>query len=452
MPPTGHEDASTAGESVPCPRYPLHAAPWLQAIALTLLLAVVVLSAWLFWVFRLNAPFQDDVSDILKFLWRYGQAESWRDQLALVFEPQGNHRTAASRLVYLASSSLQDQVNFTALSSLANLGWLVLAVVYGLLFKSRLGLALAVAVAGLVMLSPQPFMLRHWPMTAFHFFYVSLYGAFSLLLLQRPTPPRLLLAMLAATAASLTGAAGVLVWPAGLAYLLWQLRFAGTARFWQPVLWAAIGALVVALSYVGHGDSTGFPQVAHAGLQHTLHYTLVLSGSALGFGSVALATVGGALLLAAFSWLLWSDRGLKLGPVHFLLLFHFTCAAAVAYGRANYSNLDYALNARYSVISLNLLACTLLLLLSRLHGSKVRGALLAGVAAYGVAAQLVYAPVYQAHMNQRIHAFNRGYYPVFFHDKREITTFVDETVAAGLYVPPPRPQSTHRIFSQNRDK
>jgi len=416
---------------------------------LALVLAALSAYAVLFYPWRINVPFHDDYNDILRFLLRYQAAANLHEQIALILEPQGNHRTGASRLIYLLMLQLQGRIDFVTLSLLGNLALPVLCLVYSrLLFRSEHA-ALSLALAALIVLSPRAYTLLHWPMTAFHFHYLLLYGAIAIVLLQYRGALALAGAALAATAASLTSAGGQAVWIIGGLYLGYLATAAGRA-YLPLVLWALTGLVVVAILYVSSSVASPFPAVDEAGLLHFAHFVLVLFGSAVSFGSVTLsAGVGFALCLLAAAVLLRDVRtGLHAG--HFYILLLFALAVAIAWGRSRYFHAEYALTARYSFVSLHLVACLGLLCLSR-ESCLSRGqlvTLLAGALLFSISTYSYYGPQYEALMNQRIHAHNARRYGVPFRSDAQMQSWVDAAVKSGIYQPPGRPLEKHYFFTR----
>ena len=58
-----------------------------------------------------------------------------------------------------------------------------------------------------------------------------------------------------------------------------------------------------------------------------------------------------------------------------------------------------------------------------------------------------FGPQYEQLMNRRVSAFNKGNYPVMFHDTEAMNRFVASAEAAGVYRPPARPQARRRFFA-----
>ncbi len=417
-----------------------------RALCLYLLaLAAALAYSLLFFHYRLNVPYLDDMNDILDFILQFTAAPDWRDRLVALYEPQNNHRTSASRLIYLAAYHAVGTINFTLLAGLANLAWLALAGVYARLCGDRGYRSLALCLAMLVLASPRAYVLIHWPMAGSHFFYLMLCTASVMLLLQRGSRGAFAGAVLLAVVVSFVGAAGLLVWFAGACYLGCDHFLARRPRARRLLAWIVLGVAVSAIAYQPVAD-IALPRVAEYGLFHSSVYFLALLGSVPGFGSSEWAVLAGLGLLFLCALRGWRDlRAGRLAGLHFMVLFLLAMAAAVAVGRADYTPLDYALISRYSIISLNLLVCLLLLYLPRwrqLQWPAVLVALLLCLANYAV-----YGPAFEKEMNRRVTNFNRGNYPVYFRETAEMNRFVQGAIERGVYTPPPRPQPKHYLFS-----
>jgi hypothetical protein len=415
---------------------------WASARVVLPLLALAAYTS-LFYIYRLNVPYQDDINDILEFLLRYEAATGWQDQLAELYQPHNNHRTSFSRLVYLLSSGLAGGVNFTLIAALANLAWLSLAVVYASMLEGRGARTLAFAIAMLLLATPRAYVLMQWPMSGSFFFYVLFCAAASLTLLQRCTPFSVILAMLLAVIASFCGAAGILVWVSGGAYLCYLRWRYGSGSYGFALFWLLLAQGVISVVY----EPMGAAETALPELWHWLGYFLVLVGSALAFGSVPVAISVGLLALLLLAVFMLRDWRSGYGPLHFMAIFLLAMAAAVVIGRADYTELKYALHPRYSVVSINIL---IVLLLLSLQYRRVAGLLMPAALAFCIACYVYYGPRYENFMNRRVATFNKGDYPMVFAPTAEMNAIVAEAEAQGLYLPPPRPQRSHAIFLKRK--
>ena len=408
--------------------------------ALALLAVLAYLS--LFFAYRLNVPYQDDMNDILAFLMHFTGAETWAERLAAWYEPQNNHRTGASRLLYLAVYGVLGHADFTVIAALAGLAWLSLPLLYSRM--SSQPVALVLCLGWLILATPRAFTLPHWAMTASHFYYLVFLGAACFLALARPGRRRFVLAMGLATIASFVGAAGLLTWIAGGAWLGWEM-LRGRRELGQLLVWLFWSVLISTLAFEPMPAVNPLPVVPEAGLWHDLQFLLVLLGSGLAFDGIAWAMACGALLLSCLSYAGLSALATDtLGPLHVMLALLLLMALAVVLGRADYASLDYALTARYSVISANLLLCLVLLALRQ--GPWLQAAIVLALA-LNLATYYFYGPQYEQLMKRRANAFNKGNYPVMFRDTAEMNQFVAEAEAAGIYRPPERPQAVARFFS-----
>jgi len=417
------------------------------ALALLAFLAYAVL----FFIWRIDVPYQDDFNDILRFLLRYQGAANFEERITLILEPQGNHRTGASRLVYLLVLHVQGTVDFVSLSVLSNFALPILCLIYSFLLFRGQQPVLALALAALIVFSPRAFTLLHWPMTAFHFYFLLLYGAMAIVLLQYRAPLAFIGAALAATAASFTSAGGQAVWIIGALYLVY-LGATTSRGYFAAVLWVLTGLLMATTLYVRSSVDSPFPAVEEAGLLHFTHFVLVLLGSAGSYGSAALSAGLGFGLCCLFLAIVLRDLRFGLHAGHFYTLLLFALAAAISWGRSRYFHAEYALTARYSFVSLHLVACLLLLWLSRrpIISRPLLVALLVSALLFCIGSYRFYGPQYERLMNRRVEVHNAQRYGVPFRSDAEMQSWVDAAVQAGIYKPPGRPLARHYFFTRGQ--
>jgi hypothetical protein len=297
----------------------------------------------------------------------------------------------------------------------------------------------------LLLCHPRAYGLIFWAMSAFAFYFVCVYGFASMHLLARPSPGRLLLAVLLAWACSFTLASGQVVWLTGAGYLGWQIFVLGERPLRDLGLWMLAAVLVLTLFHTGFSSPNTLSALLAFFLQTPIHqigYFLAILGSAASFGSLPVALAQGVVIMTALAWLCWRDAiSRQLGPLHFYLLFVLVGVFSLALGRAPYSNLDYALVPRYSFGSLNVLLCLLVLSLNRASALKVSAQLvLVSVAlAFCIASYRMYIPLLDAHLEHRIKHYNKGRYWVIGYPHKKTAGIVKSAVERELYFPPVRP-------------
>ena len=388
----------------------------------------------------INVPYHDDILDVLGFLSRFAEAAPLQERLTILFEQYNDHRTAASRVVYLLLLKVRGQIDFRELCLLANFLVLGLVALYAAVTipGRRLG---ATAIAVLLLCQPRGSDFLLWPMSVLAFQGVIFYGFAALLALRELRPWRFSLAVLAGGFAMFSLSSGQLVWVAGTASLLYSFRRSERHAAVYLALWLLAGIGFIAFFHHGFHNPSPLGRLldfAVADPANHLAYFLAMLGSATAFGQLPAAILAGATLLSLLVML--SRRGLRQGfgvPV-FFAWYLVLGMAVITMGRAPYSLMNYALEPRYSVFSSNLVAAMAVLAVSMARRRiAVLGIVIAVV--YCVLSYRYYTPAVDAVLRARAKAYDTGNFWVFGFPMEQTNRIVAKAVRHGFYAPPARP-------------
>ncbi|MEP5567761.1 MAG: hypothetical protein ABJN62_08010 [Halioglobus sp.] len=413
---------------------------------LPLLLIVAALVHYFFFLYQhaLNVPLGDDIYDVLQVLSEVIKSDDVSTSFEALYAQHNDHRTLASRVLYLATYLSTGEINFRILTFLANLALpLLLALLYFATPKN-LPRLLILLPAALLLLQLRSYGITLWSMAAFAYFYVFLYGFASLHCLDSVNPQRFGLACLFAILATFTLASGQVVWVVGLASLLHQAFVRRSASWLYAVTWVAIAAGVLAVWRMGLET----PNTLWAMLQqffitpgHHILYTLTLLGNAVSEKSVGFPALAGALMLIAVLICSIQARHKTDLRLELYCWFILLSVAAMVLGRAPYSTVDYALSSRYSFPSVLMLATVWVTLASRMRITHWKIILLASAlaATYSMSSYKIYSAALQPYVEKRVQNFNQGKYWAWTRPMKETNGIVLEAVSLGLYNPPNRP-------------
>ncbi len=433
----------TSPPAIQSPRWS-RAAAVIASPAPLVLISVPALVYLLFvYRFALNVPLGDDVTDVLRVLIAVVDASEPAEAWQALYAQHNDHRTLASRLLYLLVYAIQGEIDFRLLTALASGGLLLLIYLYYRSLGDSPVRYCAALVAAFLLLQPRAYGITLWPMAAFAYHFVYVYAFAAILCLHRDGPGSFIAALVFATLSTYSLASGQLIWLVGLVGLL-QQALLRRRSYWYVLAWACC-AVLVAIAW-RWGLET--PNSAMAVLQqffltpaHHAGFFLTLAGAAIGEDSLPLAMAAGIVLtvvplLALLRRFRCADVRLELFAI-FILLSIFV----VTLGRAPYAAMDYSLAARYAFPSV-LLACTcVVLLLCRFLRFGVKSALpvLLLSASYCLLGWLTWPQALQPYYDKRIERYNAGSYWVFGTPGKESRAIVERAVELEIYAPPPRP-------------
>ena len=415
---------------------------WLPAF---LTLAVVGCYFGFLYQHAINVPFADDIFDVVNVVSSAVAADDRGSAIQVLLAQHNDHRTLASRLVYLASYGVVGELDFRVLTFLANLALPLLLLFFYLLVRRNTARYLIMLPVALILFQLRGYGIMLWSMAAFAYFYVFLYGCYSLYFLHNVSPARFLLAVLLAILATFTLASGQLIWLLGFASLLYQVVVRKSASFGYLIVWSMLAFLAWQLWRTGLAT----PNTPLAMLERILAdpgyyllYTLTLMGNAVTEQSVPLAAITGGAMLVTFMTLLMlrptGDNDLRLelccGYVVLSII-------AMTMGRAPYSTVEYALSSRYSFPSTLLLAGLWALIALRQNKRQASTSAIAILLAclYSLDSYRQYAEPLQHHLEKRVDNFNRGRYWSWPRPIGETNAIVNKAIAQGIYSPPERP-------------
>jgi hypothetical protein len=427
---------------------------WLPAI---LTLAVIGCYFGFLYQHAINVPFADDIFDVVKVVSDVVAADDHFSAFQVLYAQHNDHRTLASRLVYLGSYAVVGELDFRVLTFLANLALPLLILFFYLVLRTHTAKYLIILPIALILCQLRGYGIMLWSMAAFAYFYVFLYGCYSLYFLHNVSPVRFVLAALLACLATFTLASGQLIWLLGFASLFYQAVVRKASSYGYLLGWSILAFLIWQLWRTGLAT----PNTPLAMLERVwaepgyyLLYTLTLMGNVVTEQSVALAAMTGGIMLVIFLTLLLrpaDERDLRLALCCGYVLLSII---AMTMGRAPYSTVEYALSSRYSFPSTLLLASLWALLASR-YSSRNMGlfaiASLLGFL-YFLHTYRQFADPLQHHLEKRVDNFNRGRYWSWPRPVRETNAIVATAISQGIYRPPERPLAQPTVITDQGGK
>jgi hypothetical protein len=457
LPHEGNQAASTAVSK----KYTVRIlTQWLPALGI---IGSMLYYAAFLYQHALNIPYADDIRDILLFLTEVSQSQDWTHSFGLFFAQINDHRTLSSRIVYYLVYLLTGEVNFRTLVFVGNLGLPLLLLMLYVPIRQKPNALLMLLPAALVLFQLRLFGTSFWSMNAFAFLFVFVYGFASLICLRKLNPARFLGAILFAALATFTLASGQLIWLVGIACVAHQVFVVRRAPVTYLLAWVLAACAVLAIYRIDYESAISLDQLLGVLQDEPLNlvlFFLVSLGRAFTDNNVALAVGSGVVLLIAVVWSSmrrWrgDDISLDLFAWYIILsLFAVAIAriSAISWSQAtgalpaNISISDAAMfmvfSARYALFSVLLLATTVVLLLSTLHGGRALAiniiiVLLAFV--YCALSYRVSLVGLQEQLYIMVGGHNSKSYWAFGDTNNESNLIVSNAEALGIYRPPARP-------------
>ncbi len=427
--------------------------PFTSRLPAALTLAVIGYYFMFLGQHAINVPFADDIFDVLQVISALVSPDADDSALQTLYAQHNDHRTMTSRLVYLGSYLLAGETDFRVLTLLANLALPLILLFFFLVSRGHPARHLVILPAALIIFQLRGYGILLWSMAAFAYFYVLMYGFYSLYFLHNVAPWKFALAALLACLATFTLASGQLTWLVGLASLAHQVLWRKSASFWYLLCWCAVAAICWQLWRFGLAT----PNTPLAMLERViaepgyyLLYALTLLGNTVSEQSVALAALAGIAMLVTFLALATRAPGHGDLRLELCCCYVILTVFAMTMGRAPYSTIEYALSSRYSAPSTILLAALWVLCAVRLRirhpGVLATGFILASL--YCVTSWQIYARPLQQHMEKRVDNFNRSRYWSWPRPMKETNAIVARAIDLDIYRPPPRPLAQPDIVSR----
>ncbi len=398
----------------------------------------------------INVPFADDIFDVLQVLSGVSLAEDKATAFQILFAQHNDHRTLASRLLYCLVYAISGEIDFRQLIFLANLALILLFIALFLVVKRHQLKYLILLPAALVLFQLRAYGITLWSMAAFAYFYVFLYGFYSLHFLHDVTPVKFLVAIVLASLATFTLASGQVVWLLGLVSLLHQCLVRKQAPLLYPLGWAFIALANLIAWRAGLETPHTLPVMLITLFDSPGHhalYALTLLGNAVSESSLAGAALAGAAMLIAL--IVVSIRSFREPDIRLELCCWFVVlsVAAMVFGRS-FTSVDYALSSRYSFPSVLLLSAIWVLLAVRLNIQAGWTFMLVTSLAciYCTTSYSVYSEALQPYLKKRVQIFNEGKYWAYPLSMKESKDIVEQSISLGIYTPPPRPLPTPDIL------
>ena len=429
--------------------------------------AVIAHHLWFVNSYAINVPHQDDIYDFVQFVSVVENADSAGDGFKALFNQYNDHRTSASRLVVFGVYLAEGELNFHTLTLVANLGLLLILLLFYLTVRKERYRWVYLLVAALLLLNFRYFKIILFSQAAFAYYYVCLYAFACIFTLHKVSGPRFLLAAVFCTLSSLTLASGHIVWLLGLVSLMHQCLVSGRRSLMWPAMWLLFAAVILTLWYADFtqgiyritseliannrdnspATASEFlsralvdPTIKQVLTQYAAFFLVILGSAPIYFSTLGAGTAGFAILAVL---LFVTLKCYKHDDIRHALYCWFLVAfaAAATVGRALLTTPEYVLTHRYSFISA-LLVCTLGLLLQvRFALVRTPAVLLVLLLAvtYWSWSNFHFKPLFQDHMNQRHSIFNNGHFPVVLTPVGESDVIVNKAISDGIYNPPCRP-------------
>lgn len=394
--------------------------------------------------YALNVPFHDDILDIVNFLMRFEDSQGAWESLLLLHEQHNDHRTAASRLVYIAAFHGAGEINFRLLALLANLALVLLLIGFSSQVRKLSYFPILLLIMSLLLLHPRAFALLTFPMAAFAFFYLYAYSFLTILFLHRPGRLGFCLAVLCAFIANFSIASGQFTWLFGAAVLIYRHVTGIDVGLAKVGLWLLISVFALVLFHVGLETPNDILTLIIKFFEtplHQTHFFLTMAGSVVGFESVFMSSLMGVVLITLLALLTLEDWPRGLGPLHWYAWFTLASAAVLSLGRAMYVDIDYALAPRYSFASMNFIVCLFLLVIQRPRCHQP-AQLIGAVALAAIVCWSnyhTYTPIYDDYKERRLKRYNADRHWIFGYPMKQTNAIVQEAVDRGYYHPPAKP-------------
>lgn len=414
----------------------------INQLAVLIALVAVAIYFWLVASYAINAPFRDDLLDILGFALNWVDSNSPAEQWQALLAQHNDHRTAASRLVYLLTWTLSGEINFILLSVLLNLVPLAFLLFFYHQLPTTDNRALMMLPVALLLFQPSSWALMLYPMAGLAMFGMLLYAMLALVCLNKPGLHWLAIAILCAILSTFSLAAGQLVWLFGIVPILTGEGRAQHQKLLHLAIW--VMAAIVALG-IFHYEATS-PNTAstlvflalETPLEH-LTFLLVSVGNVIGMGRHWVAGITGLLMLVLLPFLLLF-RGRPLSVLMVFACFLVAVCLAITLGRAGYAPLEAAAGSKFSMPSALLLCCLWILTCRVFPGLSRQGMLIVGAIAllFNIASLVLYQPRLADTWEARNAQLQNQRYPLFGRSAENTQEIVERSEKLGIYNPPTR--------------
>ncbi len=319
---------------------------WKRAVILIAGIIPVAAFFAVFFLHAVNVPFNDDFDAVLGFLLKYLSYDNLPDKLSLLSSQHNEHRIASVRLATLALYKATGAVDFRVLMLAGILA--IPATAFLLYMASKSGFKGAPFLPALfIIFQPQYYESIFCAMAALSNFHVILFALASIYFLSKEGALFFSFAIACAVIAAYTQGNGIFLFPTGAALLLLSKRYRAA------VIWAAIGAAVIALYFHGYSRPAGHPEGASVILRDPLaviKYFLAFLGAPVYFYYAA-----GAASLLVFLLLVFKGYYRRNAVIFFFLVFLFLTAIAASAARAGFG-VEQSFALRYRIVSVLMFA------------------------------------------------------------------------------------------------
>lgn len=428
---------------------------WLRRLTLLAFCAVIAHYFWFLNSHATNIPYQDDISDLVRFITQVESAENGWIALEAWFRQYNEHRVGATRLLVYAVYLIEGEMNFHTLMIVANLALPLILFLFYLGIKNDEQRWVYLLVAALLLVNLKHYTLAFMSQAAFAYYYVFLYAFACVFTLHRVTKVKFVVAAVFCFLSSFSLASGQIVWLIGLASLLHQCLLSGRRSLWYPLVWVVISIVMLVVWHWGYTVSeveisadkvrAVFPDymgdaTLYEALPRYAAFFLAFTGSALVNFSALLSGICGAAMLALLVYM--SLKNLQGDDIRLELCCWFAVAtlAAATVGRALFIAPDTLLHVRYNFFSVMLVCPLALLMLTRFAIFRTHAMYIVVMLAllFSVSAWRDSEGQLNDALNSLYGYFNEGRYPVAGMSV-EANAIMKEAISAGIYNPPCRP-------------
>jgi hypothetical protein len=311
------------------------------------------------YLYAVNIPNADDFDMLLGAVLDLEQAGSWREGLAVILRPHGEHYVVFARLCAWLCYALSGQLNFRILILFGDLSVFLILYLLFISFKADFKAKAALFLpAALLLLQPAYVESLMWASGALQNLWSWVFCLGALLLGFKPGVKAWLFSFALAVLAALSQANGILV------LLVISLVHALNCKWRWACLFLATGVGVVFLYWYAHG-ATLMAAGSAPNLTGVAEYALCFLGSAFGFGSYWISLIAGLVLVAGL--LYCGRKGCAQNPVFYGLLIFIAGTAALNAGARAQFGLDFAFSqSRYKFPAVLYMAAVYLLVVEML--------------------------------------------------------------------------------------
>ena len=349
-------------------------------IACILLVAIPIVTYFCYiFLYSPNAPWFDDVHDIIEFMVLFHQQESFFGQYQMLFRRHNESRMVYSHIVYLLQYSIVGQLNFTYLTIIANLALLAGFITHIVQIKGSPNKAFIAAGCSLLTFQLTSQYIMTWAMST-SFVGVYFFAYISFIFMHKNTLKNTLIAAAFGCLAIYTNANGFIVLPAVMltqAFCIFSDKNSLQTREKSQylLLYSMILSLSLYLYFFNTRLSYGFLDKLLDQLpfySSVLQNYLFLLGSAYSFQHYILGVVLGGISVFLIVWLLYKRYYLVRPDLMSFMFFTLGSLAVIAIVRGQDGKPGSVMITYYFLLSVHLWVC-LFIAYSELYLARLKG-------------------------------------------------------------------------------